>query len=346
MRKLWLGTVLLLAVVGLMTTGCDKMMNPLEGQEGDVNIAVHPVCGEPKVVTIWAGQFTNAGSVSVTNCTESLFVKIQTTGGWKVSEAHVAVANSCAELPRNKKGHLVPGLFPINQPFDPPVTEHEFAIYLGDWEPGDTVCIAVHVVVNQYDECGKIIRSETGWADEWKGCFCYEIQECYKDVDLPTDTIRMRGWHPFAAGNSYWRIELADVPTGYDVWNGDQWKGWCAEENIHMNQNTWYRVRLYSSQDPNLVTMPRLYKNGEWDRVNWVLNHKSGYPTATWNHFQIAIWHLIGVRPGAPSDPLALSIYEDAVDNGDGYHPGPGGWVAVLVVDGPNTQLVFIEVDP
>jgi hypothetical protein len=82
----------------------------------------------------------------------------------------------------------------------------------------------------------------------------------------------------------------------YDVWDATDWKGWCAEEHVTMSQNTWYNVTLYSSQDPNLSTMPRLYKNGEWDRVNWLLNNKGNYPTATWNQLQQAFWYILGER--------------------------------------------------
>jgi hypothetical protein len=48
-----------------------------------------------------------------------------------------------------------------------------------------------------------------------------------------------------------------------------------------------------------------------------------------------------GQRPGG----IAGTMADDAIAHGDGYHPGPGGIVAVLMLDGP-TQLVFIEVDP
>jgi len=337
MKKLWLGTLTLFAVVGLMTVGCDKM-DPLVSQDGVVTTSA---C-VPKVVTIWAGQHIDVGTVTVTNCSESLYVKYEATAPWKFTEMHLAVANTCAELPRNPKGHLVPGLFPYAMTFDPPVTEYTFAIPLGDWEPGDSICIAAHCVV--VTECG---GNETGWGDVWKGCFWYGIQECYKDVRLPCDSVRMRAlrWPPGQI-QSTWRIELANVPPGYDVWNGDQWKGWCAEERVGLNESTWHRVKLYSSQNPAIQGIPRLWMNGEWDRVNWVLNHKSNYPTAIWSNFQVAIWHLLGVRPGTPTNPLTLQIYTDAVDNGDGYHPGPGGWVAVLAADGPCTQLVFFEVDP
>jgi hypothetical protein len=111
-----------------------------------------------------------------------------------------------------------------------------------------------------------------------------------------------------------------------------------------MSPGVWYRVKLYSSQDPAIASIPRLWKNGEWDRVNWVLNHKYLYPLATWSDFQNAIWYLLGEQ-GNPGG-LAGTIASDAMANGDGYQVPPGGWAAVLVVDGANTQLIFIEVDP
>ncbi len=343
MKRMWLGTMLFIAIVGLVTTGCDKAMNPL-AEEGLVQTASHPVCGQPKVVTIWAGQHINAGTVTVINCTDYLYVKYQSSGDWKFTEMHLAVANNCTQLPRNKKGHLVPGQFPYSMTFSPPASGQEFTIPLGDWEPGDTIAIAAHAVVVRLDGNGNVIQEETGWGDVWKGCFRYVIQECYKDVDLPDYPVRMRGWHPFAAERAYWRIELSGVGTGFDVWDSAYWVGWCAEKNVYISQNTWYSVVLYSSQNPNLNLIPRLYKNGEWDRVNWLLNHRGNYPTATWSDFQNAMWYLLGEqnRPGG----IAGTMADDAIANGDGFRPGPGGLVAVLMLDGPNTQLIFIEVDP
>lgn len=328
-HRIWL-IVLLIAAAGAFMTGCDKMWPDESAPIGISKL----VCGEPKVVTIWAGQHIDAGTVTVTNCTESLCVKIQTRDGWMLYESHFAIANSCAELPRNKKGHLVPGRFPYSATHNPPVSEYGCCIPLGDWEPGDTVSLAVHVVVKKGGQ------EETGWADTWKGCFRYVVQECYKDVNLPADSVRMRGWHPYADKNSYWKIELANVPAGYDVFNG-MWVGWCAERTVTMSPNTWYTVKLWSSQDPALPA--RLLKNGEWDRVNYLLNNK--LEGATWSEIQNAIWYLLGLLTPKPGG-RASQMVDDAEANGDGFRPMTGQWIAVLLADGPNTQLTFIEVDP
>jgi hypothetical protein len=322
---------LLVVAIGLVFTGCDKMWTAPQGPD-EIRSAFYLVCGDPDTFDIVAGQHYDAGDILVQNCTSYVLVKIVTEDGWTMSESHVAIANTCAELPRNPKGALVPGQFPYSATHDPAVTEYTYYIPIGDWEPGDTVAIAVHVVVaNGYQQ-------ETGWGDTWKGCFRYVIKDCWKDVSLPTGFIRLRGWYPNGT-YSYWRIELGNVPTGFDVWNGI-WSGWCAEPNVYMNQNTWYDVRLWSTLDP---TIPPRVQNDGWDNVNYLLNHK--HPDATFNDVQAAIWYLLG-RAAYPSDAEARWMADQATMYGDGYKPPVGGWIAVICETDERVQLVFIEVDP
>jgi len=351
MRKLWLGAIMLFAVLGLMTVGCDKMMNPLQGDpSGRVSAASHMVCGDTTRVILYAGQTIDVGTVEVWNCSQNICVRYTTTGGWVMTETHLAIATSLGGIPQ-KNGNPIPGHFPYHAVHNPPVTEYTYCVPLGSWTPGTELYIAAHAVVKLLDGNGNVIQQQTGWGDgedfpgkNWATYLRYTVQECYKDVDLPTGAVSMRGTYP-GSHNTYWQFELADVPTGFDVYNGTDWNGWCAEENVYMNPGVWYTVNLYSSQDPNLSSMPRLYKNGEWDRVNWLLNHKADYPTATYGDIQAAVWYLLGVETTRPGG-IAGTMADDAIANGDGYHPGPGGIVAVLMLDGPNTQLVFIEVDP
>jgi hypothetical protein len=339
-QRAWLLTLIAVMAVGLLTTGCDRLW---EEPEATFEIA-RTVCGEPKVVTIWAGQHIDAGTVTVQNCEDSMCVKIETSGDWVITESHFAIGNSCEGLPRNKKGNLVPGRFQYTAVNDPPVTEYRYCIPIGDWEPGDTVYIAVHVVVARFDEGGELLQEETGWADSWKGCFWYEIQECYKDVTLPTYPIRLRGFYP--GTSSYWRIQLDGInETGYNVWNGDQWLGWCSEKTVGMYPGRWYTVTLLSSQDPN---MPDRVKYGtyrglrRWDCVNWLLNNK---PTGLTNaQMQNIVWYLVGELAAMPS---GLAVYiNQALTEGTGFRPEIGQWIAVVTLTPQTVQLCFIEVDP
>lgn len=326
----------LVAVAGLLTTGCDQMWGEPEALVRTSGILR---CGDPDTFDIIAGQHYDAGDIVVWNCTSYVIVEIHTAEGWTMSESHVAIADNCAELPRNPKGHLVPGNFPYQTVHDPAVTDYTYYIPLGDWEPGDTVALAVHVVVANGEQ------EETGWGDTWKGCFRYTIQECFKDVLLPDYTVQIRGWHPYAEENTYWKIELSGIDdTIYNVWNG-YWKGWCSEEQVYMNQNTWYDVLLLSSQDPGLPDrcLEGPYGDRRWDCVNWLLNNKP--VGATYTQLQNAVWYLTGEIEAMPGG-LAGQMVNDALTYGTGFRPEVGDWIAVVMLSPSNVQLCFIEVDP
>ena len=335
-HRLWLVGLALLVATGVLTTGCDQMWAE---DDGLVRLS-RVVCGDPDTTTIWAGQHFDAGDVIINNCEESLCVRIEIDEPWMMSESHFAWAATCAELPRNKKGNLVPGQFPLQMVHDPMVDGYRYCVPLGDYEVGDTVAIAVHVVVWNGE------NEETGWAGTWKGCYKYVVQECYKDVSLPTYPIRMRGWHPWAAEQSYWKVELDGInEAGYNVWNG-YWRGWCSEKNVTMNQNTWYTITLLSSQDP---TMPDRVKYGtyrgerEWDCINWLLNNKP--VGATYQQLQNAFWYLGGEILAKPAG-LAGTMVDNALANGQGFRPETGDWIAVITLTPTRVQLCWVEVDP
>ncbi|MFO7639485.1 MAG: hypothetical protein R6X14_09400 [bacterium] len=318
--------VLLVAAIGLVFSGCDRMW-----ADQEVRPAFHMV-SEPMTVDIIAGQHYDAGDIVVTVSGENMVVTITTADGWTMSESHVAVAADSGSLPRNKPGHLVPGSFPYRQKHDPPVTEYSYTIPVGEWEPGAEWALAVHVVVANGEQ------KETGWGEKWRGWFTYK-PVCWKDVTLPDGYVRLRGWHPYTEGNSYWKIELGNVPPDYDVWDGI-WRGWCAEQDVHMNPNTWYDVRLWSTLNPLL---PGRVQNDGWDNVNYLLNNK--HPQANWQEISEAMWFLLGAGP-YPASGRARLMVDAALEFGDGFKPAPGGWIAVICETAQNIQLVFIEVDP
>jgi hypothetical protein len=334
-KRLWILPLALIAVAALFTTGCEEMWAE---QDGVVRTS-YLRCGDPDTFDIIAGQHYDAGDILVWNCTSYVIVKITTHDPWTMTESQLAWADDCADLPRNKRGKLVPGRFPYNTTHDPAVTEYTYMIPMGDWEPGDTVALAFHCVVWMDS-----INEETGWGGEWKGCFKFVIKECFKDVSLPTYPIRMRGFHP--GPNSYWRVELDGInETGYNVWNGTDWRGWCSERLVTMYPNRWYTVTLLSSQDPG---MPDRVKYGtyrglrRWDCVNWFLNNM---PTLTVNQKQSVIWYLVGELHYKPSGAVGDAI-DDALLYGNGFRPETGDWIAVITLTPRNVQLCFIEVDP
>jgi hypothetical protein len=96
---------------------------------------------------------------------------------------------------------------------------------------------------------------------------------------------------------------------------------------------------LYSSYDPDIP-----YDDPDWPNVNWIINHKSDFPGATWEDFQEAIWFFID-HGSQPTTPQGIAIRDAALPHAD-FIPQTGQLVAVLCWAGEEVQKTFIEVDP
>jgi hypothetical protein len=121
---------------------------------------------------------------------------------------------------------------------------------------------------------------------------------------------------------SYFETKLTDVPSGYDVTNGT-YLGWCIDQSAEMERSpTTHSVSLYSSLNPpeGLVDM-------EWDKVNYVLNHKQGGP----QDIEQAIWNFINMNGGYSAETvLAQAMVADAEANGAGFIPQDTQVMAVI----------------
>src|SRR5690348_16511548 len=76
------------------------------GREGEPTECV------PTETALIAGQTINAGTVTVTNDAEYIYVTYATTGGWKITQTHLYVGD-CALIPVNNPGNPLPGQFPF-----------------------------------------------------------------------------------------------------------------------------------------------------------------------------------------------------------------------------------------
>ncbi len=125
------------------------------------------------LAVLMAGQHIDAGTVTASSDGQFLTVTYQTSGGWVITETHLAVATSPADIPQ-KNGNPIPGKFPYKAEHSPPVTEYTLLIDLEDigWppppgDPGDPammLCVAAHAVVVQLDADGEVVEEETAWA--------------------------------------------------------------------------------------------------------------------------------------------------------------------------------------
>jgi hypothetical protein len=152
------------------------------------NAQAEGYCGTPDVVTLWAGQTIDAGTVTVSNDEFNLYVTFTTANDWLLSETHLHVADSLAEVPQTKKGNPKIGNFAYQTTHDPYATEHTYTIAKDNLSLDDnnSVVVAAHASVVQVDSSGNVIDQETGWGagdpfvdkGSWAMYFQYTWQEC------------------------------------------------------------------------------------------------------------------------------------------------------------------------
>jgi len=177
-----------LALAVALFIGCSEEQSPTfpEGVPGGstMDYLADP-CGDPTVVDLLAGQYIDAGDVTVENSEDSLGITLETTDNWYITESHVHVALTMEEIPQ-KNGNPQPGQFDYSHywgTYPNSVQLDEYAIEL-EYEPGTTVYIAVHAALEQIVE-DTVFATETGWGEgpefpgkNWAMYIMYEIQQC------------------------------------------------------------------------------------------------------------------------------------------------------------------------
>ncbi|MCK4412380.1 MAG: hypothetical protein KAY32_02430 [Candidatus Eisenbacteria sp.] len=165
------------------TVAPDRSMAPADA----VPISMLNPCGDTKVVTLWAGQYIDAGSVTISNDADYLSIEIVTANGWYLTESHAAVARTLETLPQTGSGNPKVGHFDLATEHDPPVTSFTYEISIADYGYllGDTLVLAVHAAVERMEEGSGVVQEETAWAEgpgfpgsSWATYLHYTIQEC------------------------------------------------------------------------------------------------------------------------------------------------------------------------
>jgi len=166
MKKLYYLIVLVL-ILGLVLTGCSLLSNvgqvPTNEQSG---IAYLTKGSEafPDEIPLIAGQDNEVGTVSIWNDGIELHITYNTTGGWVMTETHLAVVKEIGDFPTNKAGNPKVGLFPygVENIFQ---NTWEKIIPLSDISAlaGETLYIAAHAVVaDTSNEMEEVVVSRAG----------------------------------------------------------------------------------------------------------------------------------------------------------------------------------------
>ncbi|NUN69196.1 MAG: carboxypeptidase regulatory-like domain-containing protein [Bacteroidetes bacterium] len=146
-------------------------------------------CDEDGIVTLWAGKKYNAGTVTVTEDANNLYVTYATTGSWKLTETHLDIATT----KYTKRGS--PGQYDYKATHTNGVTSYTYTVPK-TWAPGTSVHFLAHAVVGKYsgNRCsstetaygGTVVSPRYG---SWFATFCYSID----DVPPPPSTYSVSG---------------------------------------------------------------------------------------------------------------------------------------------------------
>jgi hypothetical protein len=213
-----LGGLALLALIPALWFGCSPDDAALDDSrpDGEETRAVSIVDAQNTCVTLFAGQTIAAGTVCVgvdntvdtsTQCSAqgtkgALTVTYNTTGGWQLTEAHLAAGDAFSDIPTNNKGNPQPGQFPYHSGDITGATTYAFQVPLCVFgldaaaEACDpvTAYFAAHAVVRK-DNGDGTWDTQTGWGDgprivekgNWATFFTLELQ-CEEDKPPVVET--------------------------------------------------------------------------------------------------------------------------------------------------------------
>jgi hypothetical protein len=160
--------------------------------------------------------------------------------------------------------------------------------------------------------------------------------------DLPTQSVCFTLNGPFPpppAAPTYIEIVLAGIGPGFDVVDGVGYPGWCDDDQVSATPGQQY-CDIPTILRNSTGTLPVYLQAIPWDKINYLLNHKG---SATPPEIQDAIWQFTN-GTACPSNGCN-ALVDDANANGNGFVPGSGDIVAIILDNGPNptVQPSFFE---
>jgi hypothetical protein len=166
--------------------------------------------------------------------------------------------------------------------------------------------------------------------------------ECKKNPLLPNGKVQMI--FSYHGNSSKYSTQILGISQNYTVISGI-YPAWCVDEYNYIPQGVLFNATLYSSMDPDLAIKCPHCADPDWDKVNYIINHKQG----SFEDIQAAIYYFID-GGHYPSNPYAIAMVEEAKLYGTGFWPQESQLIAVIVdVKGfgdNRVQLTIIEVDP
>lgn len=268
----------------------------------------------PLVTDLLAGQTQDVGEVRVWNDGTNLHVEYEVDlVGWYLVETHLAVGDSSGDIPQTKKGNPIPGKFDYKHHDIYDVTD-EYVIPLADFgfEVGDDIAIAAHAVVQTIGGC--------------------ETDLGALEAALPDQVLMLLA---FPGGDS-----TVNVWISSGTYILGPFDGFCIDTDLAILSQIPYIANVYSSYETlpaGLVEFPE-----NLDLVNYILNqgwYGQSSPsggTYTYGDIQRAIWALLDdnqstIGLGPWSQERVDEILADAYANGEGFIPGCGEYIGIIL---------------
>lgn len=205
-------SIALVAGLALASFGAGCSVDDDDDVEGFDDMRYVEVVGASTCVPLYAGQTIDVGTVCVsvdnavdtsTQCgagaTGVMNVTYATTGGWQISESHLAAGDQLGDIPVNKAGNPQIGQFAFSSTSPAGTTTKSYSVPLcsfgldGEDESCDPVksYLAAHAVVRKQRANGTW-QSETAWGDgerivkkgSWAEYFNMKL-ECREEVEPP-----------------------------------------------------------------------------------------------------------------------------------------------------------------
>lgn len=159
------------------------------------------MCGTAQEVPLTAGQSIPAGSVTIQNDPDNVYVTYTATNGWKFTELHLSLdCNTNGDCTVQKSSDVAPGKFPYKAvfsagttlPCDPNSalpTTYTFTIPRSTLGDCSCFCVYPHAAVIKCNG-SSVVDSQTAWGGnvmqitngKWYGGTNYCLQTCGSDT--------------------------------------------------------------------------------------------------------------------------------------------------------------------
>ncbi len=239
MKKNYLWSYSLVALF-LLCIACNS--EDVNFEFNEKSSAQQTTCEDAKIVTLIAGQHIDAGTVTVTNDEENLYVTYQTNDDWSISETHLYVGPE-EDIPQTRSGNPKIGHFPYHGDNNDP-----FVIPLSDLN--DCFVIVAHAVVNKIVD-GEIKQSETAFGcgdKEFSGkrWGCY-FEYCKKDCEVEKECVDAKGLF-------YKPLSLCFSEGGFSEWGWTNLIKFIILDEYQNNNGKNWQMPLYINEEGEQCT--------------------------------------------------------------------------------------------